>query len=149
MYGLNAVALVFFGCVNVLAYRLCRRPAEQRRRIVTALCAALLGGNLLRYGVLYPFARGAVVLPVEFSTVAYFAVPAILLTRRKRLYSWAPDTPAGDVDGCAAGVLCGAGSLCAADHLGIFPQGAEAAREIFSEPKARMRGSPEHLRFLR
>ena len=89
MYGLNAVALVFFGCINVLAYRLCKRPTEQRRRVVTALCAALLGGNLLRYGVLYPFVQGTVVLPVEFSTVAYFAVPSILLTRRKGLYSWA------------------------------------------------------------
>ena len=27
MYGLNAVALVFFGCINVLAYRLCKAPA--------------------------------------------------------------------------------------------------------------------------
>ena len=28
-------------------------------------------------------------LPVEFSTVAYFAVPTILLTSKKRLHSWA------------------------------------------------------------
>lgn len=30
MYGLNAVALVFFGCINVAAYRLCQRPKQQR-----------------------------------------------------------------------------------------------------------------------
>ena len=89
MYGLNAVALVFFGCINVLAYQLCKRPEAQRRRIVLVLCAVLLGGNVLRYSVVYPFVLGVVKLPVEFSTVAYFAVPMILLTSRRRLHSWA------------------------------------------------------------
>lgn len=89
MYGLNAVALVFFGCINVLAYQLCKRPEAQRRRVVLVLCAVLLGGNLLRYGVVYPFMLCVVKLPVEFSTVAYFAVPAILLTSREKLHSWA------------------------------------------------------------
>ena len=89
MYGLNAVALVFFGCINVLAYRLCKCPEEKRRKAVLALCAVLLLGNLFRYCVVYPFIQGVVMLPVEFSTVAYFAVPAILLTSKKRLHSWA------------------------------------------------------------
>lgn len=89
MYGLNAVALVFFGCINVMAYQLCKCPAEQRRRAVLTLCAVLLGGNLLRYGVVYPVIQGVVKLPVEFSSVAYFAVPAILLTGREKLRSWA------------------------------------------------------------
>ncbi len=89
MYGLNAVALVFFGCINVLAYQLCKRPEAQRRRVVLVLCAVLLGGNVLRYSVVYPFVLGVVKLPVEFSTVAYFAVPAILLTSRRKLHSWA------------------------------------------------------------
>ena len=53
------------------------------------LCAVLLSGNLLRYGVIYPFVKGVVMLPVEFSTVAYFLVPAILLTSKRRLRSWA------------------------------------------------------------
>lgn len=30
MYGLNAVALVFFGCINVLAYQLCKCPEKAR-----------------------------------------------------------------------------------------------------------------------
>lgn len=66
-------------------------PARRRLRrlALTALCAVLLGGNLLRYGIVYPFVLHEVKLPVEFSTVAYFAVPAILLTSRKRLHSWA------------------------------------------------------------
>ena len=38
---------------------------------------------------MYPLIKGVVTLPVEFSTVAYFAVPAILLTSKKRLRSWA------------------------------------------------------------
>ena len=89
MYGLNAVALVFFGCINILAYRLCKCTEDRRRKIVRSLCAVLLLGNLFRYCVVYPFIKGVVMLPVEFSTVAYFAVPAILLTSRKRLHSWA------------------------------------------------------------
>ena len=89
MLGMNAVALVFFGCINVAAYQLCKCPESKRRKIVFTLCAVLLGGNLLRYGVVYPFIKGVVMLPVEFSTVAYFAVPTILLTGRKKLHSWA------------------------------------------------------------
>lgn len=89
MYGLNAVALVFFGCINVLAYQLCKCPESRRRQVVLTLCAVLLLGNLLRYCVVYPLIKGVVMLPVEFSTVAYFLVPAILLTSKKRLHSWA------------------------------------------------------------
>ena len=85
MLGMNAVALVFFVCINVAAYQLCKCPEDMRRKIVFALCAALLAGNLLRYGVVYPFVKGV----VEFSTVAYFAVPTILLASKKRLRSWA------------------------------------------------------------
>lgn len=89
MYGLNAVALVFFACINVLAYHLCKCRDSKRKKVTFALCAALLFWNLLRYCVVYPLTRGRILLPVEFSTVAYFAVPAILLTSKKRLYSWA------------------------------------------------------------
>ena len=89
MYGLNAVALVFFGCINVVAYQLYKCPEGRRRTVVRWLCAVLLSGNLLRYGVIYPFVKGVVMLPVEFSTVAYFLVPAILLTSKRRLRSWA------------------------------------------------------------
>lgn len=38
MYGLNAVSLVFFGCINVLAYRLCKCDVRLRRRVICALC---------------------------------------------------------------------------------------------------------------
>lgn len=34
MYGLNAVALVFFGCINVLAYRLCKCPEGKRKKVI-------------------------------------------------------------------------------------------------------------------
>lgn len=34
MYGLNAVALVFFGCINVAAYQLCKCPEGRRRTVV-------------------------------------------------------------------------------------------------------------------
>jgi len=89
MYGLNAVSLVFFGCINVLAYRLCKCDAHLRRRVICALCTALLAGNIIRYCIIYPFVMGIVMLPVEFSTVAYFAVPAILLATKRELHGWA------------------------------------------------------------
>ena len=73
----------------MLAYRLCKCPEDRRRRVVLTLCAVLLFGNLFRYCVVYPFVKGVVTLPVEFSTAAYFAVPTILLTSKKRLHSWA------------------------------------------------------------
>ena len=89
MYGLNAVGLVFFGCINILAHRLCACPEKKRRKGVAALCALLLSLNLIRYAFVYPFIDGAVLLPVEFSTVAYFLVPLILLASIKGLRSWA------------------------------------------------------------
>ena len=69
----------------MLAYQLCKRPETQHRRVVLVLCAVLLGGNVLRYGVVYPFVLGV----VEFSTAAYFVVPTILLASRRKLHSWA------------------------------------------------------------
>ncbi len=89
MYGLNAVALVFFGCINVLAYKLCKCPVSTRKKVISVLCAALLSGNLIRYIVIYPLIIGTIMIPVEFSTVAYFAVPTILLISKKRLHGWA------------------------------------------------------------
>ena len=89
MYGLNAVAFVLFGCMNILAYQLCKCTESRRRKILRTLCAVLLCGNLLRYGLVYPFLLGTVRIPVEFSTVAYFAVPLILLGTKRRLHSWA------------------------------------------------------------
>lgn len=86
-FGVFAALLLAFGVV--LAYQLCKRPETQRRRVVLVLCAVLLGGNVLRYGVVHPFVLGVVKLPVEFSTVAYFAVPTILLASRRKLHNWA------------------------------------------------------------
>lgn len=89
MYGLNAFAIVVFGCWNVLAYQLCKQPEATRRRVLTVLSAVLLGLNLLRYMVVYPLVQGEVRFPVEFSTVAYFVVPTVLLSGSKSLHSWA------------------------------------------------------------
>ena len=89
MFGLNAVALVFFGCINASAYNLCKINKQKRRAVVLILSAILLTLNLFRYCVYYPIIKGVMMLPVEFSTVAYFAVPAILLVSKKRLHSWA------------------------------------------------------------
>lgn len=89
MYGLNAVAFVFFCCINLIACRLCKCAEPVRKKLLTSLCIALLALNLIRYGILFPFVDGVVRIPAEFSTVAYFAVPTILLLGRRKLYSWA------------------------------------------------------------
>ena len=89
MYGLNALALLLFTCIHWAAHRLCMEPAARRNRRVNALCALLLAGNLFRYCVFHPLIQGQVRIPVEFSTVAYFAAPALLLRRKPRLRSWA------------------------------------------------------------
>lgn len=89
MYGLNAVAFIFFCCINVLAYQLSKCPVAQSQRIVRCLSAVLLLGNLFRYLFFYPVVCHTVQIPVEFSTVAYFVVPTILLTRSERPKSWA------------------------------------------------------------
>ena len=89
MYGLNAVSLVFFFGINILAYRLCRCEASMRNKTLHILCWVMLLGNVFRYGFLYPFVMGEVRIPAEFSTVAYFAVPTILLLNREGSKSWA------------------------------------------------------------
>ncbi len=89
MYGLNAVALIFFCGINILAYQLSKQPMVQSQRVVRGLSAVLLLGNLFRYLFFYPVVCKTVQIPVEFSTVAYFVVPTVLLTRAERLKSWA------------------------------------------------------------
>ena len=89
MYGLNAVALVLFGCINALACRLCRCPKAIREKRMTAVCLTLLVWNMVRYGILFPMVEHRVRVPVEFSSVAYFVVPAIRLLSPKRFRSWA------------------------------------------------------------
>jgi hypothetical protein len=89
MYGLNAVAFVFFCGINLLAYRLSKASVDVRGRAMRGICLALLLGNVLRYTLAYPLLFHEFRIPVEFSAVAYFAVPAILLTGRAKARSWA------------------------------------------------------------
>ena len=89
MYGLNAVALVLFGCVSVLAHALCKCSKSTRNRAFKGLCMALLTLNLLRYGFIFPFVRHRARIPVEFSSISFFAVPIIFLSGKRRARSWA------------------------------------------------------------
>lgn len=88
MYGLNAFALILFSALNVIAVHLCQCSAAVRTRTLHALCAALLLFNVLRYAV-PPLLGAPLRVPVEFSTVAYFTVPMILLTGQRQSQSWA------------------------------------------------------------
>lgn len=88
MYGLNGFALLVFGAVNVLAAQLCRTPEKRRAQILRALCAVLLLGNLARYTAI-TLTEPGIKVPVEFSAVAYFVTPALLLFTKKAARSWA------------------------------------------------------------
>ncbi len=88
MYGLNAFAFIVFAAVNVLAVQLCKCTDRTRAKVIRILCLTLLSFNIGRYS-LSPLIGNGIKIPVEFSTVAYFAVPTILLTARKKLQSWA------------------------------------------------------------
>lgn len=86
---LNTTALLLFGLLTVFARRVSRRPVDAAGRIVRRACALLLVGNLLRYLVIYPAVYHIIKIPAEFSTMAYFLVPAILLSRHRNLDCWA------------------------------------------------------------
>lgn len=88
MYGLNMFALLMFAAINLFASTLSKAAPEAREKALRVLCVLLLGFNLVSYG-LNPIMGNGLKLPVEFSSFAYFAVPAILLTGRKKLQSWA------------------------------------------------------------
>lgn len=89
MYGLNAFALMMFMGINLIARQLCLMPSKTHEKALRILCAALLAGNLIRYGAIHPFVLHHIEIPVEFSSVAYFAVPFALLFCPKRMRSWA------------------------------------------------------------
>lgn len=88
MYGLNAFALILFSALNTIAVHLCKCTEAVRMRVLRILCAVLLLFNVLRYTV-PPLLGAPLRIPVEFSTVAYFVMPAILLSGRQRSRSWA------------------------------------------------------------
>lgn len=89
MARLNLIALLLFITINVLAYKLCREQIPVCRRMMRKLCMILLGGNLFRYLVIYPVFYRIIKIPAEFSTVAYFVVPLIFLSRQRQLDCWA------------------------------------------------------------
>ena len=86
MYGLNAFALICFAAICLASWRICLLPEPGRRRVVEALCIVLLA---VRAGIILRSFGSMENVPVEFSSVAYFAVPIIILSRRKSLLSWA------------------------------------------------------------
>lgn len=88
MYGLNAFALILFAAVNILAVQLCKCDEATRTKMMRMLCLALLLFNIGQYALL-PLLGARIKIPVEFSTVAYFAVPIILLSGKKCFQSWA------------------------------------------------------------
>lgn len=89
-YGIFAVLLIAWGAVMaayVLSFGLtavCLIGRLDRFPPVTLppmpyVSALLLGGNLLRYLVIFPVFDRIIRIPAEFSTLAYFLVPLIVL----------------------------------------------------------------------
>ncbi len=88
MYGLNVFSLLIFAAVNIFAAMLLKSSNETRSRILRIVCAVLLSFNLCRYALALLSGMGSI-FPVEYSSVAYFVVPVILLTGIKKAQSWA------------------------------------------------------------
>ena len=88
LLGLNVFSLLVFVSINIFASLLCKRSNESRCRILRVVCIALLSFNVCRYARALICGMGFI-FPVEFSSVAYFAVPVILLTGIRRAQSWA------------------------------------------------------------
>jgi hypothetical protein len=88
MLGLNVFSLLVFTAVNIFASLLCKRSNESRNRILKIICIALLSFNICRYARALILGRGFI-FPVEFSSVAYFVAPVILLAGIRKAQSWA------------------------------------------------------------
>lgn len=88
MYGLNVMALIFFGSFHWATGWLGGVSAETRDKILKILGLILLTINALLYA-LPPLRGQGLQLPVEFSAVAYFAVPLLILAGRGRAGAWA------------------------------------------------------------
>ena len=88
MYGLNAIALLALTTVHLLAAWLSTCGEAARTRALRAVCLLLLLLSVSRYALFPLYGKGFRV-PVEYSSIAYFAVPIILLSGWKRLQSWA------------------------------------------------------------
>lgn len=88
MYGLNAFSLLAFLGMHGILWGLCAMKAALRRRVVRLLCVMLLGSSVVAYGC-PPLWGGSLQFPVEFSTVAYFVTPAILLAGKGASRNWA------------------------------------------------------------
>jgi hypothetical protein len=88
VYGLNVFSLLVFTAVNIFAAMLSKRGNETRSRALKMICAGLLSFNVCRYALAVLDGRGFI-FPVEFSSVAYFAVPVIQLTGIRKAQSWA------------------------------------------------------------
>lgn len=88
MLGLNMFAILAFTAINIFAAYLCSCHDEKRKQLLRKICIALLSVNICRY-TLSPIRGYGIKIPVEFSTVSYFAVPIIFLSGSKRLRSWA------------------------------------------------------------
>ena len=86
MYGLNAFALICFAAIFLASWRICLLPEAGRQRVVDALCITLLA---VRTGIVLRSFGSMENVPVEFSSVSYFAVPIIIRSRRKSLLPWA------------------------------------------------------------
>ena len=86
MFGLNGFAFICFSAVNIIAVYLCRLSYHKRRLVLSMLSLLLLSVRLL---FLFQDREVLQRIPVEFSAVAYFAVPLIILSGSRKLLPWA------------------------------------------------------------
>ena len=86
---INLAGLVLFLLLTFGARIAAVQAPARRERLLRVLLWVLLAGNLIRYLLVYPLAYHIVKIPAEFSTVAYFVVPTLLLSKKQKLAAWA------------------------------------------------------------
>lgn len=84
----NIIAATEVICISLLLRRFLNLRDEQKRRITNFLCLTLLIFNLLKY-FYQSLMLARLSIPVEFSAIAYFAVPVIILFKISFLRVWA------------------------------------------------------------
>ncbi len=84
----NIIAATEVISISLLLRRFLNLKEKIKERITYILCLALLLFNILKY-LSQSLSLGRISVPVEFSAVAYFVVPIIILFRLSFLRVWA------------------------------------------------------------
>ena len=89
MLGINVFSFLAFAAINLCAVAITKYNESKRNSCMRLLCVSLLAVTLCRFAPVSILLTGDVILPVEFSSIASFSVPIILLVGFEKGRIWA------------------------------------------------------------